>query len=344
RGFRNLTVDKLDRINLIAGENNVGKTALLEAIYLNCNANDPGLLLDIAGLRVFPGETRFMEDVVAWLFHDGDHSRPFELALDDGTDRHSLTVWLPDAATSREEFPKVEQLLAGSFRVDLWDVSSPRVVMRYTDSNQAESYSAGVKTKSGVASISAKLPWHVPCEFIGVGAPVPKHDLEHFGELEKEKRLDDVLPSLQILEPRLTRLALVPFAGQSVIHGDIGLSHLVPIPFMGEGMRSLLSIVLALATSPGGVVLIDEIENGLHWSVLPNVWRSLVSAARSADAQVFLTTHSWECIRAAHEVFSADACYDLRLHRLDRKNGEISVATFDREMIDASLVMGLEMR
>jgi AAA15 family ATPase/GTPase len=167
----------------------------------------------------------------------------------------------------------------------------------------------------------------------------------HFGELESAKRLGEIIPSLQIIEPRLRRLSLVPFAGGPEIHGDVeGISRLVPVPLIGEGMRRLLSMVLAIANVPGGIVLVDEIENGLHYSVLPNVWKALADAARRNDVQVFAATHSWECLRAAHETFSQEEPYDFRYYRLDRKDGEVSCVPYDRELIETSLTMGMEVR
>ena len=129
-----------------------------------------------------------------------------------------------------------------------------------------------------------------------------------------------------------------------MIHGDIGLPRLVPIPFMGDGVRRVLSIVLAIANASGGVVLIDEIENGLHYSAQKHLWQAVAAAARRLDVQIFATTHSWELIRSAHEAFSETHPTDFRLHRLDRVNGEITVTSYDQEMIEAALFSGLEMR
>jgi AAA15 family ATPase/GTPase len=109
-------------------------------------------------------------------------------------------------------------------------------------------------------------------------------------------------------------------------------------------MQRVLSIVLAIANAPGGVVLIDEIENGLHYSVLKEVWQAIAQTARQSDVQVFATTHSWECLRWAHEAFSESKEYDLRVFRLDRADGSVSVASYDRERIESALFNAVEMR
>jgi AAA15 family ATPase/GTPase len=113
---------------------------------------------------------------------------------------------------------------------------------------------------------------------------------------------------------------------------------------MGEGIGRLLSIILAIANAKGGTILIDEIENGLHYSVLSNVWKAIADAARRADVQIFATTHSLECIRAAHEAFESSDKYDFRYHRLERIKDEIRSVTYDQENLAISDEMNLEMR
>jgi len=113
---------------------------------------------------------------------------------------------------------------------------------------------------------------------------------------------------------------------------------------MGEGMGRLLSIVLAIASAARGVILIDEVENGIHHSVMTKVWSAIAQVARAADVQIFATTHSWECITAAHQAFSESGTYDFRLHRLDRVDDDVRAVTFDQEMLDAAIKAGLEVR
>ena len=92
------------------------------------------------------------------------------------------------------------------------------------------------------------------------------------------------------------------------------------------------------------VVLIDEIENGIHHSALPQVWTGLAEIARQEDLQIFATTHSWECIQAAHQVFSASMPYDFALHRLQRVKGDIQAVTHDQAMIEVAAETELEIR
>src|SRR5262249_48001630 len=157
---------------------------------------------------------------------------------------------------------------------------------------------------SGGTWLDARIPWSMPSVYIGSSGADSARDEALFGAIEKGKRQEEIMPALSFIDRRLKRLSLAPLAGESVIHGDVeGLRQLVPLPFMGEGMRRVLSIVLAIANAQGGIVLIDEIENGLHYSVQKQVWQAIGAAARQANVQIFATTHSWECIQAAHQAF-----------------------------------------
>jgi AAA15 family ATPase/GTPase len=113
---------------------------------------------------------------------------------------------------------------------------------------------------------------------------------------------------------------------------------------LGEGFNRVASVLLLMAYCQDGILLIDEIENGIHYSVMGQVWKAIGDAAQEFNVQVFATTHSWECIRAAHQIFVTSSNYDFRLLRLDRPNSVVTARTYDREMIEASLDTGLEMR
>ena len=126
-----------------------------------------------------------------------------------------------------------------------------------------------------------------------------------------------------------------------MIWGDIGLSELVPIAIMGEGMNRLARLVLGISSAPKGVVLIDEIENGFHHSVLPDVWRAIDTASKQSNTQIIATTHSFECVSAAHKVLDPD---DFRLHRLEANDDGNRCVTYDPETIAAALDFNLEVR
>ena len=89
----------------------------------------------------------------------------------------------------------------------------------------------------------------------------------------------------------------------------------MPFSSLGDGLNSAMTYLLATSSSRGGLVLIDEVEEGLHHSALAGVWCSLVAAAGASGTQLVVSTHSEEAIAAAVEAMEGRV-EDLTLVRL----------------------------
>jgi AAA15 family ATPase/GTPase len=119
---------------------------------------------------------------------------------------------------------------------------------------------------------------------------------------------------------------------------------MIPAPQLGQGFNRLLRIYSALLSANAKVFLIDEVETGLHHSILPTVWKGLAAVARIEGVQIFATTHSREAILAAHRVFAKEPSYDFAYHRLERSGGNISVVTYDQESLEGAEEANFEVR
>ena len=149
------------------------------------------------------------------------------------------------------------------------------------------------------------------------------------------------------LEPRLKRLryAQLPNYHYPLVYVDVGLDEALPSTMMGQAFSRAFHIFCQILARKADVLLIDEIENGMHWSALPDFWKGLAAVAESEDVQIFATTHSRECITAAHQAFAARTNYDLRLFRLDRTHdGEIRAVGYDQTAIEGAVEFQMEMR
>jgi len=167
---------------------------------------------------------------------------------------------------------------------------------------------------------------------------------ERFSNLAVAKKENKIVQALKIIEPRLEGLTVQHRNGVPVIYGDIGISRLMPLPLMGDGIGRLLGIALAIPAAQDGILLVDEIENGLHHTVMSQVWQAVARLAREYNVQILATTHSEECIRAAHQAFVADDVYDFALHRLEWVKGAIRAVTLDQETLEAAIEIDVEVR
>ena len=112
---------------------------------------------------------------------------------------------------------------------------------------------------------------------------------------------------------------------------------------MGEGMEKLLSLIVAISQSPNRVIFLDEMENGIFYAIMPKVWEALGKALRKYDCQLITTTHSYECLQAAHEGLS-EMPDDFRYIRLHREGEDISAKLSNYDMIGTALKTNLEVR
>ncbi|NQE46721.1 DNA replication and repair protein RecF [ANME-1 cluster archaeon GoMg2] len=356
RGFQDLTLRELDRVNLIAGRNNVGKTALLEALFIHSGSYHPELGLTVNAFRGIE-EVRLELGKTAefpWnsLFTGFDTTKSIELHGEDtteGTRVIRINEMLPDQALVGTKKVKKTK---GS-RLNLEQVSARARILRlqYEDKSGSSSYDlvfdldpSDPKRTPYITPTPPNPPF--PAFFLASRIRIPfEIEAELFGRLEIQKGEQDILQFLQIIEPNLKSLRLIYSMGKPIFHGDMDSDRLLPLPMMGEGMVRLLSFILRIANAPDGVVLIDEIENGLHYSILPKLWSVIGKMAKKYNTQVFATTHSLECIKAAHQAFSNEDTYEFLVHRLQfSKNGDVHAVTYDREDLEAAFEIGIEVR
>ena len=183
------------------------------------------------------------------------------------------------------------------------------------------------------------VPFNV--EVLQPGGGNVNEDAVALGQLRMQKRGELILDALRVVEPRLEGIEDNSSSGAPMVCVDVGLPELVPLPVMGAGMTHVARIVLAAATAAGGIVLVDEIENGLHHSVLQDVWKVIAKSVAQFDVQIIATTHSFECVEAAHEALGPDG---FSLHRLEVVDGENRCVTLSPTALSGAIRHNLEMR
>ena len=123
-----------------------------------------------------------------------------------------------------------------------------------------------------------------------------------------------------------------------------GQDNPVPLKSLGDGAVRLFGVSLALASSRGGFLLIDEAENGIHHSAQQAFWRMVLQTAFVNDVQVLATTHGWDCVvgfaEAAAELDDADGV----LVRLERHGNEIRAVEYSENDLTAAAKYGIEVR
>ncbi len=159
-----------------------------------------------------------------------------------------------------------------------------------------------------------------------------------------------IIQALQIILPDFKRLAFDWDDSKRWVKVKLAnLSKPVPLKSLGDGMLRILQIAIKLVSAQGGFLLIDEFENGLHYSVQENVWRLLFEMAEKLDIQVFATTHSWDCVRSFNAIAMEKENIEAVLFRMGRSalnsNKDQVIATvFDKEKLSRMTESDIEVR
>ncbi|NEP38674.1 MAG: AAA family ATPase [Okeania sp. SIO2G4] len=353
RCFEEISIDNIERVNLIGGINNVGKTALLEAIFLLTSLNSIENPLKLNFNRgIFQQQTFDVEEICEWLFYQKQVSKVIKIKIvNDNNEESELKLSL-DKASSPRLFPLS---LKSNNRKTLKDLKvkfkkadgEPFVFTIFFTADREDQNQIRLAIQQDKEQEAREIEVFPPSIFLSSRLRVsPTEDAEIFSQFEAINQQNEIIEILKIIEPRLKRLAVLVTGGVPMIYGDIGADYLIPVSLMGEGMGRLLSIILSIMNAKEGTVLIDEIENGIHYSVMEKVWQSIAVATRKSNTQLFATTHSYECIRAAHQAFSNSELYDFRYFRLEREKETniIKSLVYDKDNIETSLELNLEMR
>ena len=340
RVFKDLKVEGLHRINLIGGKNNSGKTSLLEAIFLLCGGGDPSLAMNANVIRDQDWGLPVTQSTITtdWksIFHnlcldraieiEGVHTIRGAMKLRVEIDSH-LPLGSTDS-TSITDTPDV-----GSLKFiysDSVDGKTEGHVRLNPGGQPAVEYFNG----NAIRSFTTKILLPVFRN--------PSNDAALLGKLRIQKRDDVLVEALRIIEPKLQSVIDSSASGMPMIWGDVGLSEMVPLYTMGEGMTRLARIILGISSAPGGILLIDEIENGFHHSVQTKVWKSIACAAEQFDTQIFATTHSYECVEMALKGLGMDGFMYFRQRKTQEDNNEAVV--YRSDLIEFAIRRNIEVR
>jgi hypothetical protein len=340
RCLEDLELKDLARVNLLGGQNNIGKTAVLEAILLHSGNFRPELIL-----RQLP----HLKPDLEGLFYKYDRAEA--IRIDNGLDiKLSICIRFLD----KIDLTLTSEELMIAFRASKYlpkdtpsmnPIYGQEALELVYSQNDGQPYRGAIfQVRADNPGVQSIVPVLRPRPIFFIARPEDDDHKEFyalFSQLVLDGQRGRLVESLQILEPRLKHLE----AAFEATYADIGLKRPLPVATMGLGMNRLMNFVLAIASAAGGAVLIDEIETGLHYSSMAKVWQVLHQAAKEFDVQIFATSHSSEMIKAAHEAFSQEGDYDFRYYLLAKnREGRVGVGALGETSLGTAIQMELEVR
>ncbi len=333
RGFSHFEIGGLGRVNLLVGKNNSGKTSVLEVLDLLASGGDPNALWRIIarrGERIFidpPTRQAESELEVNHLFHGHELRIGAEFSVSSKNQSpprfFKCTVAESKKETSDPSFPENDE-----------PVFSP-IVLKLSGAPKPPVPALGLTRRGGLRGD----------EFVGVRRGqrsfIAETNKSHFISTESisfdalalmwnQIALTDaqarVVRALRFIEPKIQDIApqiASPYSYANNRGGFIvkmeGIDQPIPIGSLGDGTWRILALAIALSRAKDGILLVDEIDTGLHHTVMADMWKLIAETAKELNVQVFATTHSYDCVHSLSVICHADVTKDsqVTLQRID---------------------------
>lgn len=324
RGIRDLSLPQLGRINLVVGDNNSGKTSVLEALQL---LRSPGLgnIYRIARQResMFGLNTSSIYENLIYMF--ADEGGRYEFGVSSTIDGKEVSQSIKgsvlrillepgeiDMATRR----MIEESGTG-LETDVFNGEA-----EYRDGDKIHKDSIHVNRYSRVTGTAVSAVDSYRIVYISPFEHLKGNTISLIVRNEEYKKI--CLKALQLFDPDIEDMMILRSdindrPVEYLKHRSLGV---MPLSTYGDGIKKVLVLSNAIATAERGILLIDEIETAIHKKYYLDIFSFLVKAAKAFDVQVFITTHSIEAI---------DGLLATQNYVENMKDDDITVVTLKRE-------------
>ncbi len=353
RSFEEYALRDLAKVNLLVGPNNCGKTSILEAVHLLASRGNPLVLTNSATRR---GELDFRVDdqgrrsSLTPLHHHfhGHQLAPgtyFAITSNDGLGSVRMQIEEAEDDQTLDIF-EIETATATPLALRICRGDDKDVAVSLTEDGSLE-WGFVTRRRRALESIGKPLP----ATFVTAESLYAREMAAAWDQVVIQGRKSEVVEAMRILQKDLRSIdfltgdrgARTPSTAGIVLGFQAG-SPPVPIGSYGDGMRRLLALSLSLVRAAHGFLLIDEIDTGLHWTVMEEMWKLVVDNALRSSIQIFATTHSHDCIIGLASLLRTrpDLWEAVSVQKIER--GLVRSVSFDAEAIIAADDLSIELR
>lgn len=304
RGIDYLEVNDFSRVNVFVGQNNSGKSTVLEAITMLTSMSNPDAPQMINAVRARKPFSNFID--TKYFFYNMNVATPPEVTSTqtDGALRH-LRLGLSYVFDELAEAKNDSAQQTGS----VFYVNTLEMNFNVTNGADIHNYKSWVRVNHQGLIVNKKLAegymeqrraWLIPSDL------TTNNLANDLTELFRRNKKNTVIELLKLFDEKISGIEILT---DDVYISINGMKEMLPARVMGDGLRRYLSIVASAANPIIDMILIDEIDNGLHYSVYKKLWQALFALAVVSDKQIFATTHSKETLYYLNEMLEEHSAY-----------------------------------
>ena len=333
RGIKDAVIGDFKRVNLFLGRNNCGKSSLLDALFLATGLSNPLLPINVNVMRGY-NKTRLKD--LELNFYNLDSAQPIHICVEN-KEKRNIEISLFE--NNKRDV---------SFDTNTIDIHSNVIEGEYglkfnfeiNDESFESELRFDLSTTTNTIDFPKKYVESLRCIYL-----TPKYDfntsIQGLENILKNKDEDFIIEGLRFIEPRVKDFIFT----EEGIFVDIGIEKRIPINMMGDGVRKIVSLLTVIYDCRDGIVLIDEISNGFHYSVMSNLWNVIIKAAIKNNTQLFITTHDYDSIKGLRD--TALNIYDENVATfklLRTSDDELKALHYSLESVDYSINQEIEIR
>ena len=334
RGIASASIDGFRQINLFFGKNNCGKSSLLECLFLASGVSNPLLPIHVNLMRGY-NKTRLND--LKLDFYNLDSTYPIHIRLDNDETR-DLKINLFEQNRNNISINADDVNILSNLEEGEYGLNFDFEINGKPFESQLRFGSA--KSTDATRNVSSKYTESLRCIYLS-----PKYDfsasIQGLKNILQNKDEHFIVEGLKIIEPRVKDFI---FTDKEMLV-DVGLSKRIPVNMMGDGARKIVSLLTAIYDCKDGALLVDEISNGFHHSVMCNLWKVLINASIRNNTQLFITTHDTDSIKGLRDA-ALDKYNDIvaAFKLLKTSDDELKSYHYSLESLDYSINQEIEVR
>lgn len=337
RCFEDFSIEDLAPITIIGGKNNSGKTALLESLVVPMTTHFPSVFLDIMSSRIIGAVSITSRQMWNSLFYNMDDSEEFSLKIfPDFGKKFTFTAKKNYGGKIKRSDSKHKNFTTPTYK----NFDSLKVTAKFEQDLFKGEYVLPNSTEIELKHSEKEKPIQLPygsltfCRNITIGGSLAEL-VSQIG-LDKEKKLL-LISTMKNFDEEIEDINTVLDNGSPYVYVTLKSGKHFPINYMGDGINKAVEILIDILNLPNGILLIDEVENGFHYSLYKKLLKIFFETALSVQCQIVMTSHSLEFIENVLEVMREMKKLDsLSYQRLGFSKGKRKAFNFSgNSLLDA---------
>lgn len=290
RGIRHALIEGFKQVNLFFGKNNCGKSSLLESLFLASGLSNPLLPIHVNFMR---GYSKVRLNDLKLDFYNMDSSHQIHILIEN-EEKRDLKINLFEQKQNNVSLNADDTNILSNVEEGKYGLNFDFKINDRHFESQLLFESANSTDATRI--VSKHYVESLKCIYLS-----PKYDfnasIQGLKNILQNKDEHFIIEGLRLIEPRVKDFI---FTDNEMLV-DTGLAKRIPVNMMGDGARKIVSLLTAIYDCKDGALLVDEISNGFHYSVMRSLWDVLINAAIRNHTQLFVTTHDVDSIKGLRD-------------------------------------------